>query len=137
MKKLFSVFALMLALTATCAAQVEEEEAQLFGYTRSVSESKVFNVGKLDKDVITKEIILDNNQPNSMKIVGFLLPTGVSAMSMQKTIEDFGKGRVKVTIDPAVAETVQDEIIVINVVYIDRKGKEVESGQIAYKLKVD
>jgi hypothetical protein len=137
MKKVFGLLALMFALSLTCAAQIEEEETQLFGYTRSMSESKVFNVGKIGKDVITKEIVIENAKPNSMKIIGFILPTGISAMSMQKNIEDFGRGRVKITIDPAIAESVNDEIIIINVVYLDRKGKEVELAQLPYKLTAE
>ncbi len=134
MKKFFGILAVMLTLSLTCAAQVEEEDAQLFGFTRSMSESKMLNIGKIGKDVITKEIIIDNARPNSMKIIGFILPTGISAMSMQKSIEDFGKGRVKITIDPEVADSVSDEVIIINVVYLDRKGKEVELAQLPYKL---
>ncbi|MBR4326433.1 MAG: hypothetical protein IKP73_12995 [Bacteroidales bacterium] len=137
MKKLFGLLALMLMLSATCAAQIEEEEAQLFGYTRSMSESKMLNIGKIGKDVITKEITIENSKPNSMKIIGFIVPTGISAMSMQKSIEDFGKGRVKITIDPSVAENISDEVIIINVVYLDRKGKEVELAQLPYKLVAD
>ena len=134
MKKFFGILAVMLTLSLTCAAQVEEEDAQLFGFTRSMSESKMLNIGKIGKDVITKEIIIDKARPNSMKIIGFILPTGISAMSMQKSIEDFGKGRVKITIDPEVADSVSDEVIIINVVYLDRKGKEVELAQLPYKL---
>ncbi len=126
---------MMLALTITCSAQVEEEESQLFGYTRGISESKVLTVGKIGKDVITSIITIENNKPHTMKIIGFVVPTGVSAMSMQKSIEDFGKGKVKITIDPEIAETIQDEMIIVNYVYIDRRGKEVELGQCAYKLK--
>jgi hypothetical protein len=55
-------------------------------------------------------------------------------MSMQKNIEDFGRGRVKITIDPAIADSISDEVIIINVVYLDRKGKEVELAQLPYKL---
>ncbi|MBQ4408967.1 MAG: hypothetical protein II852_18365 [Bacteroidales bacterium] len=134
MKKVFGLLALMLALSITCAAQIEEEEAQLFGYTRSMSESKMLNIGKIGKDVITKEIVIENAKPNSMKIIGFILPTGISAMSMQKNIEDFGRGRVKITIDPSIADSISDEVIIINVVYLDRKGKEVELAQLPYKL---
>lgn len=124
----------MLVLSATCSAQIEEEEAQLFGYTRSMSESKILNVGTLGKEVITKEILIKNNKPFSMKIIGFILPTGISAMSMQKHIEDGQNGRVMITIDPAVADSVNEEVIIINVVYLDRKGKEIEMAQHPYKL---
>lgn len=134
MKKLFGILTLMLALSITCAAQIEEEEAQLFGYTRSMSESKMLNIGKIGKDVITREIIIDNARPNSMKIIGFILPTGISAMSMQKCIEDFSKGKVRISIDPEIAENIKDELIIINVVYLDRKGKEVELAQLPYKI---
>ncbi|MCR5454031.1 MAG: hypothetical protein K6F33_03475 [Bacteroidales bacterium] len=137
MKKFIGILTLLLVLSVTCSAQVEEEEAQLFGYTRSMSESKMLNIGKLGKDVITKEILIKNTKPFSMKIIGFILPTGISAMSMQKHIEDSQSGKVKLTIDPTVAESVNDEVIIINVVYLDRKGKEIELAQLPYKLVTD
>jgi hypothetical protein len=137
MKKFIGILTLLLVLSVTCSAQIEEEEAQLFGYTRSMSESKMLNIGKLGKDVITKEILIKNSKPFSMKIIGFILPTGISAMSMQKNIEDSQSGRVKITIDPSVAGSVNDEVIIINVVYLDRKGKEVELAQLPYKLVED
>ena len=137
MKKFFGILTLLLALSLTCSAQIEEEEAQLFGYTRSMSESKMLNIGKIGKDVITKEILIKNTKPFNMKIIGFILPTGISAMSMQKNIEDSQSGRVKITIDPAVAESINEEVIIINVVYLDRKGKEVELAQLPYKLVTD
>ena len=137
MKKVFGLLIVLFAFSLTCAAQIEEEEAQLFGYTRSMSESKMLNIGKIGKDVITKEIVIENAKPNSMKIIGFILPTGISAMSMQKNIEDQQSGRVKITIDPSVADSIKDEVIIINVVYLDRKGKEVELAQLPYKLVTD
>jgi hypothetical protein len=137
MKKFIGILTLLLVLSVTCSAQIEEEEAQLFGYTRSMSESKMLNIGKIGKDVITKEILIKNTKPFNMKIIGFILPTGISAMSMQKNIEDSQSGRVKITIDPAVAESINEEVIIINVVYLDRKGKEVELAQLPYKLVTD
>jgi hypothetical protein len=137
MKKLFGILTLLLVFSLSSNAQIEEEEAQLFGYTRSMSESKMLNVGKIGKDVITKEILIKNSKPFSMKIIGFILPTGISAMSMQKNIEDQQSGRVKITIDPSVADSIKDEVIIINVVYLDRKGKEVELAQLPYKLVTD
>lgn len=133
MKKLFSVLALMAAVSFNCAAQSAEEESQLFGYTRSVSELKMLNVDLSGKEIITKVIVVENSSPNTMKIVGYVVPAGVSAMSMQAKIDDFSKGKVLLCIDPAIVNKVEDQEILINVVYTDRKGKE-ELGQIGYKI---
>lgn len=133
MKKILSIAALMLAVTFTASAQSEEEESQLFGYTRSMAECKVLNVGSVGKDVIHLEFEVNNDTPKTMKIVGFVLPNGMTAMSMQKQIEDFSKGKIQISIDPSIVEKVNDEVIMLNVLYIDRKGKE-EKVQMPYKL---
>ncbi len=133
MKKFFSVLALMIAVSFTCQAQSDEEESQLFGYTRSVSEMKVLNVELSGKEIITKELVIENPTTKTMKIVGYIVPAGVSAMSMQSKIGDFEKGKVLLCIDPTIVDKVEDQEIIINVIYTDRKGKE-EAGQLGYKI---
>lgn len=135
MKKIISILAIMLVVVCTCSAQNEEEELQ-FGFSRSIAESKLLNVGVVGNDVIKKIVEIPNDTPNTMKIVGFVLPAGIGAMSMQNSVEEFSKGRVQIIIDPSVAGKINGEVFLINVVYVDRKGKE-DMQQLPFKIKAE
>ncbi len=135
MKKILSILAIMIAFSCTCLAQNEEEELQ-FGYTRSLADSKILSIVYIGSEVVKHEIVIPNDTPKTMKIVGFVLPAGIGAMSMQNSIEEFSKGKVQITIDPSIAQKINDEVIIVNVVYIDRKGKE-EMVQQPFKIKAE
>ncbi|MCQ2250720.1 MAG: hypothetical protein MJZ66_06385 [Bacteroidales bacterium] len=135
MRRILSILAIMIAFSCTCFAQNEEEELQ-FGYTRGLADSKILSVGYIGTDVVKKEIVIPNDTPKTMKIVGFVLPAGIGAMSMQNTIEEFSKGKVQITIDPSIAQKINDEVIIVNLLYTDRKGKE-EMVQQPFKIKAE
>lgn len=137
MKKILGILSVMLLISINCMAQAEEDDAQLFGLTRSLTQAAPIDFGKLDKMVIERTLIIENKERSTMKITGFILPTGVSAMSMQKSIEEFGKGKVKLMLDPVVAENVVGEQIIINVSYFDRSGNQINNAQLAYKIAAE
>ncbi|MBQ3688919.1 MAG: hypothetical protein II937_03535 [Bacteroidales bacterium] len=137
MKKIFTILSVMLLLSINCMAQSEEEEAQLFGLTRSTGNDISVNFGKIGTQVVEKVVVIDNKENATMKITGFILPTGVAAMSLQKSIEDFGKGKVKIIIDPAYAGNVKDEQITVNVSFFDRNGNQKKNSQLTYKIQAD
>jgi hypothetical protein len=137
MKKIFTILSVMLLLSVNCMAQSEEEEANLFGLTRSTTGSSALSVdfGKIEKAVVERTVTIENKENATMKITGFAVPAGVSAMSLQKSIEEFGKGRVKIIVDPNYSGAVNGEEIVINVSYFDRKGNQSKNAQLTYKIK--
>jgi len=142
MKKILTLVCAIVLMSFNCMAQSEEEEAQLFGYTRKVSLTSanvlgVIDFGKLDKNIVERTLTIDNDKNHTMKITGFILPTGVSAMSLQKNIEEFGKGKVKIAIDPNYVDAVNGENLIINVSYFDRSGNQVNTAQLVYKISVD
>ena len=136
MKKIFTILGVMLLLSMNCMAQSEEEEANLFGLTRSTGDNALsVDFGKLESKVVERIVIIENKENATMKITGFAVPAGVSAMSLQKGIEEFGKGKVKIVIDPNYSGAVNGEEIVINVSYFDRRGNQSKNAQLTYKIR--
>jgi len=137
MKRFLTIFGVMLLLSVNCMAQSEEEEANLFGLTRSTSPSNALSIdfGKMEDKIVERIVTIENKENSTMKITGFAVPAGVSAMSLQKSIEEFGKGKVKITIDPNYSGAVSGEEIVINVSYFDRRGNQSKNAQLTYKIK--
>jgi len=137
MKKIFAILGVLLLMSMNCMAQSEEEEANLFGLTRSASSDNALSVdfGKLESKIVERIVTIENKENATMKITGFAVPAGVSAMSLQKGIEEFGKGKVKIIIDPNYSGAVNGEEIVINVSYFDRRGNQSKNAQLTYKIR--
>ena len=138
MKKIFAILGVMLMFSINCMAQGEEEEANMFGLTRGgITKAKTIDFGKLSSTAKEETLFIKNSENLTMRITGFVLPTGVGAMALQESIEDFSSGKVKITVDPTFAKNVNGKDVIINVSYFDRQGTQQKNAQLTYKIKAE
>ncbi len=96
MKKLILIFALLIPVLSF--AQLDDEDAQFFGITRSVY-YKSFNFNKVTSPV-EHVFYIDNQSSVPMTVIGFKTDEGVGVVLNDKNIPPKSKGKFTVIINP-------------------------------------
>ena len=99
MKKLLVILAFLLPFTMVSMAQVDGNEAQLFGSKRPTSAYNSHNFGEITA-VVQHEFMIYNTSPAAMTIISFQVPDGFNVFLYDKTIEPKSSAKFLVTVDP-------------------------------------
>lgn len=117
MKKFIFTCLALIVFAGTAFSQAEEEEAQLFGNSRSFV--KMVKFGKLDKETVSQNIVLKNIKQEDMIILGFELPAGVSAMPDVRVVKPGESATVVVTVYPQIYSCDKNSEIKIKTGYME------------------
>ncbi len=99
MKKIIVLITLLLSFGIFAVAQIDDEEAQLFGSTRPVPSPNEYDFGQITDQVVQHQFVIKNKNVIPMTIVGVEAPEGVSVTLLDKVIEAQSVGSFLVSID--------------------------------------
>ena len=125
MKKIIVLLALFLPLSIISFGQIDDEDAQLFGSSRSISAYNVFDFGNITSKVVQHKFDIKNNTPSSMNIISVDAPQGVGVILVNKVVKAKSVGKFIVTLDKDLIQTKGDfeQIIIIKVQQETALGK--------------
>lgn len=101
-RNLFLLFVLLAAFSISGFAQVEEEESQVFGTTRTLAKPgiNVHDFGMIKNKVLTHKFEITNKGNTPMEIAKFNIPEGFGVILIDKVIEKKSKGAFIITVNP-------------------------------------
>lgn len=99
MKKIVLLLALLIPLGFVSFGQIDDDDAQMFGSSRSVSNYNEYDFGTITSNSVQHQFVIKNNTLASMTVVGVDAPQGIVVVLVDKVISPKSVGKFIVTIN--------------------------------------
>ncbi len=135
MKKIVLLLTLLLPLSIVVFGQIDDEDAQMFGSSRSVPAYNNYDFGTITANVVQHQFVIKNSTPSPMTIVNINAPQGVGIVLVDKIIKAKSIGKFIVTINKNLIKTKGDfdKKIIVNVEQETALGK--TTKELIYTIK--
>lgn len=99
MKKIVLLLAFLIPLGFVSFGQIDDDDAQMFGSSRSVSNYNEYDFGTITSSSVQHQFVIKNNTLASMTVVGVDAPQGIVVVLVDKVISPKSVGKFIVTIN--------------------------------------
>ena len=133
MKKLLRLLLVFVPFALTSYGQINDEDSQLFGSSRSVTSANSYNFGHITENVVSHQFLVKNASPSAMTIVNVDAPEGVGITILDKVIQPKTVGKFNVTLHKNLFPKGDfEKVIKITIQQEDALGK--TTKEIEYKI---